>query len=62
MISSCQCTQQQQVYLLHKPYFMLSAGLPQPIFASVTQRMLTISLGNLLDRIADEYARNDAVG
>lgn len=32
------------------------------MFASVTQRMLTIPLGNLLDRIADEYARNDAVG
>lgn len=39
-----------------------TTGLPQPVFASVTQRMLTVPLGNLLDRIADEYARNDAVG
>jgi hypothetical protein len=27
----------------------------------VTQRMMTLPLGNLLDRVADEYARNDAV-
>jgi len=40
----------------------VAAGLPQPIFASVTPRMLPIPLGNLLDRIGDEYARNDAVG